>query len=152
MGEIVRCKFIGSSVPERHGDVTGAVARRQRGPEMTDAAAASVEAFRLAFCRERGSDPAARFDVFAFGDDPAMADELLGCVLRGPERATAGLVLDDEAAGDPLPEAGAYAVVLDGAGRPRCVLRTTEVRVMPFRDVDAAFAWDEGDGDRSLAW
>ena len=120
---------------------------------MTDnAATASVEAFWLAFCCERGVDPAARRDVFAFGDSPALADELLGCVLQGPKRATAGLLLDYEAAGDPLPEAGGYAIVLDGAGRPRCVLRTTEVRVVPFREVDAAFAWDEGEGDRSLEW
>lgn len=119
---------------------------------MTDAGAPGVEAFWLAFCRERGVDSAARFDVFAFGDGPAMADELLGCVLHGPKRATAGLLIEHEAAGEPLPSAGAYAVVLDGAGRPRCVLRTTEVRVVPFAEVDADFARDEGEGDRSLAW
>jgi uncharacterized protein YhfF len=43
-------------------------------------------------------------------------------------------------------------VVLGGDGRPICVIRTTEVRVKPLREADAAFAWDEGEGDRSLEW
>ena len=31
------------------------------------------------------------------------------------------------------------------------VVRTTQVDVVEFADVDAAFAWDEGEGDRSLS-
>jgi uncharacterized protein YhfF len=30
------------------------------------------------------------------------------------------------------------------------VVRTTELRVVPFNEVDAEFAFDEGEGDRSL--
>ncbi len=41
-------------------------------------------------------------------------------------------------------------MVVDGRGDPACVLRTTQVEVKPFSQVDAAFAWDEGEGDRSL--
>jgi uncharacterized protein YhfF len=43
-------------------------------------------------------------------------------------------------------------VVLDGDGQPVCVIRTTSVEVKPLNRVDAAFAWDEGEGDRSLAY
>jgi uncharacterized protein YhfF len=42
-------------------------------------------------------------------------------------------------------------VAADAAGRPRALLRTTEVRVGPLSSVDDAFAWDEGEGDRSRA-
>jgi len=49
-----------------------------------------------------------------------------------------------------MPEAGDLSVVLDGAGAPLCVIRTTSVEVRPFGDVDAAYAWTEGEGDRSL--
>ena len=30
--------------------------------------------------------------------------------------------------------------------------RTTEITVKPLADVDDAFAWDEGEGDRTRAW
>ena len=47
---------------------------------------------------------------------------------------------------------GDHSVILDGAGRPVAVIRATEVRVLPFAEVDEAFAYDEGEGDRTLAW
>jgi uncharacterized protein YhfF len=56
--------------------------------------------------------------------------------------------MDFERAGDPLPEPGIHAVVLNGRGQPGCIIRTTEVTVRPFDGVDARFAWDEGEDDR----
>jgi uncharacterized protein YhfF len=94
---------------------------------------------------------AAPHDEFAFGDSEALADELAELVASGPKRATAGLLADYEADGDPVPEPGAYSVVLDGRGQGVAVIRTTEVRVGPLSTVDEAFAWDEGEGDRTLA-
>ena len=41
-------------------------------------------------------------------------------------------------------------VMLDGAGRPRAVIETVEVSQRRFGEIDAAFAWDEGEGDRTL--
>jgi uncharacterized protein YhfF len=32
------------------------------------------------------------------------------------------------------------------------VIRTTAVEIRRFGDVDEAFAWDEGEGDRTLEW
>ena len=45
---------------------------------------ATVERFWRTFCTRHGIDPGTRHDVFAFGDDPAMQDELLELVLHGP--------------------------------------------------------------------
>jgi uncharacterized protein YhfF len=109
-----------------------------------------VEAFWREFCRLHSVPADARHDVFAFGDNPALIDELLALVLHGPKRATAALLLEFETAGDPLPVVGGHSVVLDGDGRPRCVVRTSEVRIVPFAEVDAAFAFDEGEDDRTL--
>jgi uncharacterized protein YhfF len=86
-----------------------------------------------------------------FGDSPELADELLEIVLHGPKRATAGSLAGFEHEGAPLPVVGDHWVVADGAGRPRAVLRTEEVRVGPLSSVDDAFAWDEGEGDRTRA-
>lgn len=87
--------------------------------------------------------------VERFGDSRELADELIGLVLHGPKRATAGLVADFAAEGAPLPRIGGHWVACDGSGAPRAVLRTTELRLGPIGSVDDAFAWDEGEGDRS---
>jgi uncharacterized protein YhfF len=89
--------------------------------------------------------------VERFGDSAALADELLGLVLAGTKRATAGLVADFAADGEPLPRIGGHWVVCDGSGAPRCVLRSVDLRLGPLSSVDEAFAWDEGEGDRTRA-
>ncbi|PRY95140.1 uncharacterized protein YhfF [Hasllibacter halocynthiae] len=87
------------------------------------------------------------YDVVALGDAPEMADSLAELVLSGTKRATAGLLRD--LGENPVPKAGDHAVMVDGAGEPRAIWRTAEVRVGPLSSVDAAFAWDEGEGDRT---
>jgi uncharacterized protein YhfF len=47
---------------------------------------------------------------------------------------------------------GGYNVVTEYDGTPRAVTRTVEVSRRAFEDVDAQFAWDEAEGDRTLAW
>ncbi|HMM93920.1 MAG TPA: ASCH domain-containing protein [Phycicoccus sp.] len=89
-------------------------------------------------------------DVSWFGDSPGLADELLAFVLGGTKRATAGLVAEYAHEGERLPRVGDHWVVCDGAGAPRVVLRTTELRVGPLSSVDEQFAWDEGEYDRTL--
>lgn len=89
--------------------------------------------------------------VERFGDSAEMADDLLALVLEGVKRATAGSLASYEREGAPLPSVGDHWVVMDGAGHPRAVLRTTEVRVGPLSSVDESFAWDEGEGDRTRA-
>jgi uncharacterized protein YhfF len=42
-------------------------------------------------------------------------------------------------------------VVLDGARKPRAVLETIELTQRRFHDVDAAFAYEEGEDDQTLA-
>ena len=84
---------------------------------------------------------------FAFGDGPDLADELLELVLKGVKTATCST--EDE---PNLSTPGERWIVLDGRGDPRCVIETTEVTFRRFGDVDAAFAHDEGEGDRSLAY
>lgn len=111
-----------------------------------------VQAFWQAFKSAAGLGDD-RYEVVAFGDSAAMADELADLVLKGPKRATAGLLRDFAQGGDPMPEAGGHVVVIDGRGRPRCIWRTTEVAIKPLIEVDTAFAWDEGEGDRTReAW
>ena len=84
---------------------------------------------------------------FAFGDGPKLADELLELVLAGVKTATCST--EDE---PNISTPGESWIVLDGRGNPRCVIESTEVSYRRFGDVDASFAYDEGEGDRSLAY
>lgn len=84
---------------------------------------------------------------WAFGDSPAMADELLALVLAGTKTATCPSLAACEA--DGMPQVGAVSVVLDGAGRLACAVRTTGVEVMRFDAVGKDFARAEGEGDLS---
>src|SRR5262249_12550761 len=82
---------------------------------------------------------------FAFGDGPQPADELLDLALRGVKTATCSPE-DEPNTSTP----GESWLVLNGRGEPRCVIETTEVTYRRFGEVDAAFAYEEGEGDRSL--
>jgi uncharacterized protein YhfF len=89
-------------------------------------------------------------EVTWFGDSPEMAAELGELVRTGRKTATASLMWSWEEEGELLSVAGEREVVIDWAGRPLAVIELTEVSVVPFIDVDACFAKDEGEGDRSL--
>ncbi|HEX2634711.1 MAG TPA: ASCH domain-containing protein [Bradyrhizobium sp.] len=84
---------------------------------------------------------------FAFGDSPALADELLELVLKGTKTATCST--EDE---PNISKPGERWIVLDGKGDPKCVIESVEVTFRRYNEVDAKFAFDEGEGDRSLAY
>ena len=108
-----------------------------------------MEAYWRRFVAATGID--GPYTAWGFGNSEQMATELGLLVRDGPKRATASLrsVYDGD---EPMPRVGDLSVILDGRGRPLCVIRTTGVEVRRFGDVDAEFAWTEGEGDRSLEY
>jgi uncharacterized protein YhfF len=109
-----------------------------------------VVAFWDSYRAARGV-PDQPYDVCRMGDSAQMGDELLALILKGPKRATACLLRDVEVGGEMMARVGGHVVVLDGADRPRAIWRTRTVDVKPLNQVDSAFAWDEGEGDRTRA-
>jgi uncharacterized protein YhfF len=103
------------------------------------------------FC-DRNSDinPAAPYQVWSFGDSREMADQLCELVLHGKKTATACLVWEAELEPDTAPVLDVYNIITDFDGNPKCIIQTTEIRIMPFIEVDEAFATEEGEGDLSL--
>lgn len=108
-------------------------------------------AFWAEFCRQAGIDPSTPYQAWYFGDSTALAHELAELVLHGPKRATAGLAWTFEQIPHAAPVPGGYSIVTAFDGTPRAVIRTTWLDTRPFSAVDAQFAWDEGEGDRTLA-
>lgn len=104
-----------------------------------------------------GSDAAGEaagstYTSWQFGYGVEQGDRLLAYVLSGSKRATTGALWTYEHEGETVPTAGDFSVVTDGSGVARCVIRTTSVEIVPFDSVGEQFAFEEGEGDRSLEY
>ncbi len=93
----------------------------------------------------------ARVVAEQWGDHAALADELGNLIAAGTKTATCSSMWWYEASGEPLPEVGLLTIALDGRNEPLCIVETTELTVRTFDEVDEAFAYDEGEDDRTLA-
>ena len=117
--------------------------------------ATSLETFwqsYLASLPEDTARPAALPPAWYFCDNEADANELAALVKAGIKQATASLGWGYDADNEPFPQMGDLSIVINWDGEPQCIIETTEVQVRPFNAVDAQFAYDEGEGDRSLAY
>ncbi len=110
-----------------------------------------MQPFWSAFEAATGLDATARFyEAFHFDDNERSANALALLVLEGTKRATAGLLWAFEAESKALPAPGQLSVVTDWDGLPLCIIETRLVEVVPYDEVSEAFAWIEGEGDRTL--
>lgn len=123
---------------------------------MTDADGGSIssdKSLRRFWSEARAAVPSLPEQVpeaWAFGATSAQAEELLSLVIEETKTATASALWDYEAEGEPVPEVGEASVILDGSNRPRAVIITTAVEIVPFAEVSAEHAHAEGEEDRSL--
>jgi uncharacterized protein YhfF len=84
-----------------------------------------------------------------WGDSPEMADELGALIAQGIKTGTCSALWEWQAEGNPIPEKGLITVVIDGRGEPLCIVKTTEVSIRKYNEVDTDFARAEGEGDLS---
>ena len=114
-----------------------------------------VESYWRSYLESLPADSPVRDEQYVaegWGDSPEMADELGALIADGTKTATCSALWEYEAEDEPLPQVGLKSVVLDGKGDPLCIVETTEVEVRPYEEVDAGFAYEEGEGDRSLEY
>jgi len=112
----------------------------------------NVEEFWAEFCAATGISSDEPYQVWYFGNTTEMALELAELVISGKKFATASLVAVNEIKPDEAPIMGGYSVVTNFSGFPLAVIRTTEIRHLPFAEVDPQFAADEGEGDQSFEY
>ncbi len=91
------------------------------------------------------------FEAFHFCTDERLANALLELVLEGKKRATTSSLAAWEAE-ERMPLPGQLSIVTDFAGRPRCVIRTNRVTVLPFCEVDFETCRREGEDDCLETW
>ena len=94
----------------------------------------------------------ASYSAEGFGDSPQMAEELGQLIVQGVKTATASLLWAYEAENAALPQVGSLCLVLDGQDQPLCLIETYEVSIHPYNEVGEQQAYEEGEGDRSLAY
>jgi uncharacterized protein YhfF len=87
-----------------------------------------------------------------WGDYREMAEELGELIADGVKTAACSSVWEWEAEGRSIPEVGMITVVLSWDDDPLCIIETIEVDIKPYNQVDARFAHEEGEGDRTLAY
>lgn len=116
---------------------------------MTDPIAAFWNDYLAAHPDEPRRNPP---PAWHFCDNEQDANELGALVVAGTKTATCGLLWSYEAEGEAVPQVGEWSIIIDWDRNPLCVIETTEVTMRPYNEVDARFAADEGEGDRSLAY
>ena len=114
-----------------------------------------IQAYWQGYLNTLPADSSVRNEQYVaegWDDTALMADELGALIATGTKTATCSTLWEYEAEGEPLPRVGLKTIVLDGNGDPLCIVETTEVEVQPYNEVDAQFAYEEGEGDRSLEY
>lgn len=99
---------------------------------------------------ERKNTPSYGVDQFA--DTPEAATKVGKLVRDGLKTTTSSLVWGLEYIGETLPKVSAIELIVDGNDEPLCIIELTEVEVRPFNTVDEQFAFEYGEGDRTLAF
>ena len=91
-------------------------------------------------------------DKWHFELTEGAANYLLGLVLDGKKRATASSLWGYEIEGEPVPKVGDMSVITYWDGTPGCIIKTTNVRIIPYREVTYDIARLEGEDDTLESW
>ena len=90
------------------------------------------------------------FLPMSIGSAPKHADEGVALILNGLKTLTSSAFWDYP--DGKIPFVGALSVLVDGARRPRGIVETTRVEIMPFQAINEGLAQDYGEGDRTADW
>lgn len=113
----------------------------------------TVDEFWNTFLLEQGKDDDIQYiDCFHFELTEKWANELLRLVLLGKKQATSSSLLAYEISGDRVPLIGDYSIVTDWDGNPRCVIETTNITILPFKDITFEICKREGEDDSLESW
>ena len=81
-----------------------------------------------------------------------LANELLSLVLKGQKKATSSSIHSYELTGDKMPQVGDYSIITDWNGNPKCIIETTNITILPFKDITFEICVREGEDDTLESW
>ncbi|MFD9940677.1 2'-5' RNA ligase family protein [Nonomuraea sp. NPDC059023] len=148
-GEITPHLTVGQGLDDEGAD---AIERGLSGlPVRMRASGVTLEVFDGEMWRRRACFPFGEVGEAEFAFPGPLRDELVAAILAGRKTATSSLLADYEHEDEPLPVAGSWDALIDSAGRRVALLETTEVKVVPIREIDDRFAHDEGEDYAGVA-
>ena len=89
---------------------------------------------------------------FTFGDTKELCDQLLLLVRFGKKTATCEDLRVFESGENEMPEIGRIDIALNWDGTPSLAIKTTEIAIKKFIEVDEAFALAEGENETLESW
>lgn len=113
----------------------------------------NISEFWKEFLKVMNKDESTKYiDCFHFELTEKLANELLQLVLTGQKRATASSLLAYEIDDERIPQVGDYSIVTDWEGTPRCVIETTAVTIIPYKEITFDICKREGEDDSLESW
>lgn len=92
------------------------------------------------------------YRTWHFCDNEQDANDLVKLVINCTKKATASLYLSYSAENEELPKEGDYNIIINWDGVAQCIIQTTNIDIVPYKDVTEEFAATEGEGDKSLEY
>jgi uncharacterized protein YhfF len=100
-----------------------------------------------------GLDESVRYsDVYYFGLDEKLANELLDLVLKGKKQATTSSIESFIKGGIPLPKVGNYYILTSYDGTPKCIVKNVRVIMSTFKELTFDIVKLEGEDDNLESW
>ncbi|NAW90987.1 MULTISPECIES: ASCH domain-containing protein [unclassified Vibrio] len=87
-----------------------------------------------------------------FCNNQLDSDRCAELIKMGEKRATSSLYDAYLIEGEALPEKGTLYVVVNWCGEEQCIIRVTDVYLLPFNEVNEEHAQMEGEGNWTLAY
>ncbi len=91
-------------------------------------------------------------ESFHFELTEKWANELLRLVLIGKKKATASSLWFYQKNNERIPQVGDYSIVTDWNNIPHCVIKTTKITILAFKDITFDLCKKEGEDDNLESW
>lgn len=91
-------------------------------------------------------------DKWHFELTEGACNYLLGLVLEGKKKATSSSLWGCEIDGTKVPKEGDLSIITYWDGTPGCLVRTTRIRIIPYKEITFEIARLEGEDDCLESW
>lgn len=92
------------------------------------------------------------YESFYFGSNEISATNLLKLVLEGKKIATCSAQLDYILQNKELPKENDYSIVTNFLKKPKCIIQTTNILTMPFKEMTFDICRFEGEDATLASW
>lgn len=112
-----------------------------------------VQAFWLRFLQKNNLPVNTRYlEAFYFDTTEESAKDLCNLVLQEKKQATASSLYHYQSTGEEMPKVGDYSIVTNFAGDPYAVIQTTNISIVPFKDLTYDVVKREGEDKNLASW